>query len=78
MPGAIPAGFLKTPQEEFALNKVFIDQATADRLPHVTLIWHPWSLAAFDPDMTMLDMTFKYVRERGLEGATFAALAARL
>jgi len=43
-------------------------------MPQVSLIWHPWSLNRFDPEMRMLDMTFRYVRERGLALGTFADL----
>jgi peptidoglycan/xylan/chitin deacetylase (PgdA/CDA1 family) len=77
MPEAIPAGFLKTPEDEFAINKVFIDKAIAEKMPHVSLIWHPWSLYAFDPKMKMLDITFSYVHERGIPTGTYADLAAQ-
>ncbi len=42
-------------------------------LPYVSLIWHPWSLSRFDPDMRMLRLTFAYVLDCGLEPTTFAA-----
>jgi hypothetical protein len=75
MPETIPARYVETPEEEFAFNnKPFIDRATAERMPQVSLIWHPWSLNTFDPAMRMLDMTFDYVRERKLEVGTFADL----
>ncbi len=45
-------------------------------LPYVSLIWHPWSLSRFDPDMRMLRLTFAYVLDCGLEPTTFAAVAA--
>jgi peptidoglycan/xylan/chitin deacetylase (PgdA/CDA1 family) len=78
MPAAIPTDYVKTPEEEFAFNnRLFIDQAVADNQPHVSLIWHPWSLNRFDPDMRMLEITFQYVREHGLEVGTFADLYAR-
>jgi peptidoglycan/xylan/chitin deacetylase (PgdA/CDA1 family) len=78
-PEAVPADYVRTPEEEFRYNnRVFVDRALAAGLPHVSLIWHPWSLDAFDPEMSMLAMTFRYVRERGLEAGTFAKLSARL
>lgn len=74
-PEAIPPGPIREPEEEFRFNcKVIIDRATRDALEYVTPIWHPWSLAAFDPEMRMLDMTFRYVREKGLTATTFARL----
>ena len=75
MPEAIPLDFVKTPEEEFAVNnRVFIDRASEQDLPFVSLIWHPWSLDRFDPDMRMLDTTFSYVREKGLQVGTYADL----
>ena len=50
-----------------------IDRAIALGLPYVSLIWHPWSLNRFDPEMRMLKLTFAYVRELGLETTTYEA-----
>ena len=73
MPEAIRLGPIHTPEEEFAMNKLFIDRAIALGLPYVSLIWHPWSLGRFDPDMEMLKLTFAYVRELGMEATTYEA-----
>jgi len=71
-PEAVPPGYVATPEEEFRYNnRFFIDRALAEGSGHVTLVWHPWSLALFDPGMRMLELTFRYVRERGLEPSTF-------
>lgn len=78
MPEAIPKDFVKTPEEEFAVNRVFLDKALADKKKHVTLIWHPWSLRAFDPEMKMLDLTFTRVKETGLKPCTFTDLFSEL
>jgi hypothetical protein len=79
MPEAVPKDYVKTPEEEFAVNnKPFIDRAARDGMPHVSLIWHPWSLHRFDPDMRMLELTFSYVREQNLSTGTFATLLAQL
>jgi hypothetical protein len=40
----------------------------------VSLVWHPWSLALFDPAMHMLELTFEHVLKCGLQPTTFAAL----
>ena len=71
-PEATPLAPITSPEEEFAINKRFIDRGVALDLPFVSLIWHPWSLARFDPAMTMLKLTFAYVRELGLEPTTYA------
>jgi hypothetical protein len=77
-PEAVPLRPIKTPEEEFAVNRLFIDRAVELGLPYISLIWHPWSLARFDPAMTMLHLTFAYVRELGLEATTYAAEWQRL
>ncbi|MFB3785346.1 MAG: polysaccharide deacetylase family protein [bacterium] len=71
MPEAIPGHYLTTAEEEFAVNRVFIDKAVTEKKPYVTLIWHPWSLNLFDPAMKMLELTFQYVRDQRLEACTF-------
>ena len=73
-PKAIPNRFCKTPKDEFEVNKVFLDRAAETRQSFVSLIWHPWSLGKFDPDMKMLELTFAHVRRIGLEPCTYAQL----
>lgn len=77
-PEAVPLRPIKTPEEEFAVNRLFIDRAVELGLPYISLIWHPWSLARFDPAMTMLKLTFAYVQELGLEATTYEAEWRRL
>jgi peptidoglycan/xylan/chitin deacetylase (PgdA/CDA1 family) len=74
MPEAIPAYFVRTPQDEFEVNRVFLEKARATNKSHVSLIWHPWSLFSFDPDMKMLELTFAHVRRLGLAPSTYADL----
>jgi peptidoglycan/xylan/chitin deacetylase (PgdA/CDA1 family) len=74
MPEAIPEKFITTPEEEFRINKVFIDKAVEKNKTFVSLIWHPWSLHSFDPEMKMLEMTFSYIRKLKLKEMTYADL----
>lgn len=78
MPEAALLRRLETPEEEFALNRAFIDGAPKRGIGHVSLVWHPWSLGRFDPEMRMLKLTFQYVREQGLKTSTFRDYAAHL
>ncbi len=78
MPEAIPARFLKTPEEEYELYRVFLDAAAERGLTFVSLVWHPWSLVRFDPEMRMLEQVFDRVAELGLEPTTYAGLRDRL
>ncbi len=73
-PEAIPDGFCKTPKDEFEVNRTFLDKALETNKIFVSLIWHPWSLAIFDPAMKMLEMTFTHVRALGLKSCTYAKL----
>jgi peptidoglycan/xylan/chitin deacetylase (PgdA/CDA1 family) len=77
-PEAVPLRPIKTPEQESAINKLFIDRAAELGMPYVSLIWHPWSLFRFDPEMRMLEQTFSYVRDRGLEPTTYEAEWRRL
>jgi peptidoglycan/xylan/chitin deacetylase (PgdA/CDA1 family) len=73
-PEAIPNSFCKNPKDEFEVNKVFLKKALETDKPFVSLVWHPWSLAKFDPDMKMLQLTFTHVRALGLKPCTYAQL----
>jgi len=75
MPEGIPTQFVKTPNDEFEVNRVFLEKALEIGNPHISLIWHPWSLHAFDPEMKMLELTFAHVRKLGLVPCTYANLA---
>jgi len=74
IPEAIPDGFISTPEEEYAINRIFLERAVSQKQSFVSLIWHPWSLDAFDPEMKMLELTFAGVRELGLTPCTYADL----
>jgi len=74
MPEAIPAQFIGTPREEFEINRIFLEEAIEANKPHVSLIWHPWSLHKFDPEMKMLELTFGHARQLGLKPCTYADL----
>jgi len=50
----------------------------SERLTFVSLIWHPWSLDRFDPEMRMLELTFEHARRLGLKPTTYAGLCDRL
>ena len=73
-PEAVPSGFCRTANDEFEVNKVFLDRAVKTNKSFVSLIWHPWSLRKFDPDMKMLELTFAHVRRIGLKPCTYAQL----
>lgn len=69
--GAIPKGPIQRPEEEFAVNKVFLELAAKDKKKHLTLAWHPWSIGRFDPKMIALDLTFTFLKKQGFKTGTF-------
>jgi len=78
MPEAIPPTFVQTPEDEIAVHAVFLEKAAQENLTFVSLIWHPWSLDRFDPEMRMLEGVFARVRALGLRPTTYAELARTL
>jgi len=68
---AIPKAYIKSPMEEFQINKYFIETAKEENKEHITFIWHPWSLARFDSKMDMLDLTFSYINKTKCKTDTF-------
>ena len=68
---AIPKNYIKTPIEEFEVNKYFLDTAKKENKEHITFIWHPWSLGMFDKEMKMLDLTFSYIKKQEFSTSTF-------
>jgi len=74
MPEAIPLKYVTTPEEEFAVHRIFIEKALNDKKTFVSLIWHPWSLDAFDPEMKMLELVFAHVQKLGLTACRYADL----
>jgi len=65
-------GYVETPAEEAELDRKLIDRAIQMGASHSSLIWHPWSLDRFDPEMRMLELVLAHIRERGLPCSTFA------
>jgi peptidoglycan/xylan/chitin deacetylase (PgdA/CDA1 family) len=78
MPEAAATDYVRTPQQEFDMHRLFLDKAVATGIGHVSLIWHPWSLHRFDPQMNMLEMVFGHVRQGNLPVSTFGQYAAML
>ena len=72
-PETIPARPVATPEEEFAIHRMFIDRAVDMGLPYVSLILHPWSLARFDPEMKMLELLFTHLQTHNIPTTTYQA-----
>ena len=73
MPEAIPADFVETVESEFAVNRVFLEQAQGGDKLLISLIRHPLPLHPFDTEMKMLEPTFSHSRKLGLEPRIYYA-----
>ncbi len=71
-------GYIETPEEEAELDRKLIDRSIEAGASHCSLVWHPWSLDRFDPEMRMLELVLAHIRERGLPVTTFADYVAAL
>ena len=69
-------GLIETVEQEFDVHSFFVDRAVADGLEYVSLIWHPWSLDMFDPEMRLLEMLFDYVAARDMSFGRYDGLLA--
>ena len=79
IPVTVPRDYVKSPYEEFVVNnRPFLDLAVAQNKPHVSFIWHPWSLQRLDSRMRMLELTFTYVKQLGMDLGNFASFQAAL
>ncbi len=65
-------GYIESPEAEAALDAKLINRAVRMNARHVLLVWHPWSLGRFDPEMSMVDHVFCHVRDCDLAVATLA------
>lgn len=75
VPALVLTELMKSPDEEAAYNRTLLQAALAAGARHVTLVWHPWSLHRFDPEMRMLELTFRHARDLGLPVTTFSHYA---
>jgi peptidoglycan/xylan/chitin deacetylase (PgdA/CDA1 family) len=78
LPDAALTGYITTVEEEVNIHTAVINKALSTDKGHSTLIWHPWSLHKFDPEMKMVDSILTYVKEKGMEASTFDEYAESL
>jgi len=77
VPWGIPNRPTQTPEEEFQVQRVWIDRAVALGLDYVSLIYHPHSLYRLSEDGRLLDLLMRYVKALGLPTTTYTALYQR-
>lgn len=77
LPWGIPACVPRSPAEEFAVQRVWIERAVALELDYVSPVYHPHSIYRADPNCAIVDLLMRYLQWEGLPTTTYAALHER-
>lgn len=73
----VPSRTPRTPEEEFAVQRVWIERAIDLGLDYVSPVYHPHSIHRMDPECTVIELLMRYLRRRDIPTTTFAALYER-
>ncbi|MBI3947495.1 MAG: polysaccharide deacetylase family protein [Armatimonadetes bacterium] len=71
----IPNRPVRTPEEEMAVQRVWIDRAAMLRLPFLSLVYHPHSIHRQSEECRIVELLMRYVKAMGLRPTTYTALA---
>lgn len=74
MQWGIPNRPVQTPEEEFAVQKVWIDCAVALNLDYISLVYHPHSIYRMSEDCWVIELLMKYVLDKGMPTVTYKQL----
>lgn len=77
MAWGIPNRPVRTPEEEFTVQRVWIARAATLGLDFVSLVYHPWSIYRLSEDCRIVELLMRYVKELGLPTTTYTALYQR-
>jgi len=67
----------ETPEEEFAVQKVWIDRALKEKLDYVSLVYHPHSIYRMSEKCQTMALIMQYVQDEGIPTTTYSALYGR-
>lgn len=70
----IPNRPVQTPEEEFEVQKVWIDRAITLNLDYISLVYHPHSIYRMSEDCRVIQLLMKYVLDRGMPTMTYRQL----
>jgi peptidoglycan/xylan/chitin deacetylase (PgdA/CDA1 family) len=70
----IPELAPRTPEEEFAIQRTWIEHAQTLRLDYVSPVYHPHSVYRMSPDCRVVELIMHHVRQRGIATTTYGAL----
>lgn len=64
----------QTPEEEFEVQKVWIERALAEKLDYISLVYHPHSIYRMSQDCRIIALLINYLRQRNIATTTYHAL----
>jgi peptidoglycan/xylan/chitin deacetylase (PgdA/CDA1 family) len=70
----IPDRVPRTPGEEFAVQRTWVEHALALGLDFVSPVYHPHSIYRKSPDCSIVEFLMRYVLQRGMAATTYGAL----
>jgi len=74
MSWGIPSSPPKTPEEEAAVQKVWMEKATSLDLDYLSLVYHPHSIYRMSTDCRTIRLLIEAVRELGMQTTTYTGL----
>jgi peptidoglycan/xylan/chitin deacetylase (PgdA/CDA1 family) len=74
LPWGIPTRPPRTPEEEFEVQKVWIEKALAYELDYISLVYHPHSIYRMSEDCRIIRLLIQHVRSLGMPTTTYAQL----
>ena len=70
----IPRRPVQNPEEEFEVQKRWIDRAVEYGLDYVSLVYHPHSIYTMSEDCRVIRYLMEYLRDRGIPTTTYTQL----
>jgi len=70
----IPRRPVKNPEEEFEVQKMWIDHAVQLGLDYVSLVYHPCSIFRMSPDCRIIEHMMRYVTDQSIPATTYTQL----
>jgi peptidoglycan/xylan/chitin deacetylase (PgdA/CDA1 family) len=70
----IPDRAPRTPEEEFAVQRAWIERASALGLDYVSPVYHPHSVYRSGPECRVIELLMRHVRREGMAAITYGAL----
>jgi len=74
VPWGIPNRPPRTPEEEFAVQRVWIDRAREQGLDFISLVYHPHSIYRMSPECATTRLLLEYVTSEGIPTTTYTDL----